>query len=157
MNPSLRAATAEDGTRVADLLISTRAEFMPYAPSAHTEAEVRSWVASTLVPARGVIVAELEGRVVGVMVSQLGAGTSWITQMAVDPTLVGNGIGSTLLAFAMAEFPKPIHLYTFQANVGARRFYERHGFVAIEFTEGQDNEELCPDVLYALPPPQADA
>ena len=77
--------------------------------------------------------------------------------MAVDPTLVGNGIGSTLLAFAMAEFPKPIHLYTFQANVGARRFYERHGFVAIEFTEGQDNEELCPDVLYALPPPQADA
>ena len=46
----------------------------------------------------------------------------------------------------------PIRLYTFQANLGARRFYERHGFSAIEFTDGEGNRERCPDVLYELAP-----
>jgi hypothetical protein len=41
-----------------------------------------------------------------------------------------------------------VRLWCFQANSGARRFYERHGFVAVEFTDGHDNEEGCPDVLY---------
>jgi hypothetical protein len=27
-------------------------------------------------------------------------------------------------------------------------FYERHGFMAIEFTDGSGNEEKEPDVLY---------
>jgi hypothetical protein len=36
------------------------------------------------------------------------------------------------------------------ANAGARRFYERHGFSAIEFTDGSANEERCPDVLFEL-------
>lgn len=42
----------------------------------------------------------------------------------------------------------PLRLYTFQANHGAMRFYERHDFLAIAFTDGQANEERCPDVLY---------
>jgi hypothetical protein len=50
----------------------------------------------------------------------------------------------------MNTLAPPIRLYTFQANAGARRFYERHGFVPIEFTDGQANEERCPDVLYEL-------
>lgn len=75
---------------------------------------------------------------------------SWITQMAVDPSLVGQGIGSLLLAHAMRTLELPIRLYTFQANAGARRFYERHGFTAIEFTDGQANEERCPDVLFEM-------
>jgi phosphinothricin acetyltransferase len=40
-----------------------------------------------------------------------------------------------------------IQLWTFQSNSGARRFYERHGFVAVQTTEG-DNEEKAPDVRY---------
>jgi ribosomal protein S18 acetylase RimI-like enzyme len=41
-----------------------------------------------------------------------------------------------------------VRLYTFQENTGARRFYERHGFKAVKLTDGHDNEENCPDVLY---------
>lgn len=41
----------------------------------------------------------------------------------------------------------PIQLYTFQENRGARRFYERHGFIAISFDDGSGNEENCPAVL----------
>lgn len=149
---TLRPATPADAPRVADLLIDTRAAFMPYAPSAHPEAEVREWVASGLLPDGGVVVAEIDGRVVAVMATGLADADSWIQQMAVDPSLVGRGIGSQLLGHALRSLPPPIRLYTFQANTGARRFYERHGFVAIEFGDGQGNEERCPDVLYEFRP-----
>jgi GNAT superfamily N-acetyltransferase len=130
---------------------------MPYAPSAHTDRELREWVASHLVPSGGITVVELRGQVVAVMATANTEALSWVTQMAVDPALVGQGIGSLLLAHALRTLPLPIRLYTFQANVGARRFYERHGFVAIELTDGQANEEHCPDVLYELCTPHAEA
>src|SRR5258708_40372951 len=50
-------------------------------------------------------------------------------------------------AWSKRERPEGIKLWTFAANVGARRFYERHGFVAIDATAG-DNEEGAPDVCY---------
>jgi ribosomal protein S18 acetylase RimI-like enzyme len=140
-----------DAPRVADLLIDTRATFMPYAPSAHPDDELRAWVAARLLPTGGVTVAQAEGLIVGVMATATEDGVCWITQMAVDPAHVGRRIGSALLAQALHTLARPIRLYTFQANTGARRFYERHGFQAIRFTGGQDNEERCPDVLYELP------
>lgn len=145
----LRPASGHDAPRVAQLLIDTRSKFMPYAPPAHSDDEVREWVAATLVPGGGVMVAEVHGRVLGAMATARD-GCAWITQMAVDPTVVGRGLGSTLLAHALRMLPRPIRLYTFQANGAARRFYERHGFAAVAFTDGQGNEEHCPDVLYEL-------
>lgn len=151
MNPpaaTLRQATSADATRVADLLIETRRRFMPYAPSAHPEHEVRAWVANHLVPTGGVTVAERGDTVIGAMATARVNGQSWIHQMAVDPSHVNEGLGSVLLRHALSTLPSPVRLYTFQANTGARRFYERHGFTAVTFTDGRDNEERCPDVLY---------
>lgn len=148
MTVSLRPATLDDAPRVASLLIDTRASFMSYAPSAHTEAELRDWVSSRLLPSGGVTVAQDDRHVVAAMAASSVGGVSWITQMAVDPSRVGQGIGALLLGHALRSLAPPVRLYTFQANAGARRFYERHGFVAIEFSEGQGNEERCPDVLY---------
>ena len=37
---------------------------------------------------------------------------------------------------AKERLGSPIRLYTFQANNGARRFYERHGFTPIAFGDG---------------------
>jgi len=150
MNATLRPATAADAPRVASLLIDTRSAFMPYAPSAHPDKELREWVANNLVPSGGVTVAELQGQVVAAMATAQSGAFSWVTQMAVDPALVGQGIGSLLLAQAMHTLALPIRLYTFQANAGARRFYERHGFQPIQLTDGRANEEHCPDVLYEL-------
>jgi GNAT superfamily N-acetyltransferase len=148
MSLLLRPATPEDASHVAQILIDTRATFMPYAPSAHTEHELRAWVAGHLVPGGGVTVAEQAGAVVALMAVEQADGIAWITQMAVTPSLVARGIGRRLLDQAIATLPTPIRLCTFQANAGARRFYERHGFRPIRFTDGQDNEEHCPDVLY---------
>jgi ribosomal protein S18 acetylase RimI-like enzyme len=150
MPVELKSATASDSARIAQLLIDARTAFMPYAPSAHTDEEVRSWVAASMVRSGDVILALASGATVGVMATKQECNCSWITQMTVDPAHVGRRIGSSLLAHALLILRRPILLYTFQANTGARRFYERHGFRAIQFTDGRTNEERCPDVLYEL-------
>jgi GNAT superfamily N-acetyltransferase len=148
MAATLRPATSADAARIARILIGVRSRFMPYAPMAHSPAEVRSWVGEVLIPSGGSVVAELEGAIVGVMATERDESCSWITQMAVDPRHVGVGIGSVLLQHALRVCPLPIRLYTFQANAGACRFYERHGFRVVRLGDGRANEERCPDVLY---------
>ena len=61
------------------------------------------------------------------------------------------GIGTQLLDHAKQLQPDGLDLWAFRSNTGARRFYERHGFVAVAFTEG-DNEEGEPDVRYHWSP-----
>ncbi|GHD56280.1 GNAT family N-acetyltransferase [Jeongeupia chitinilytica] len=157
MVTTLRAAGAQDASAVARILIDTRAAFMPYAPAAHSDDEIREWVAHGLVPGGGLIVAERDGRIVGAMATGIGHDGAWITQMAVNPAQVGHGVGSELLAHALRTLPRPIRLHTFQANLGARRFYERFGFVATVFSDGRNNEERCPDILYVLAAPSHEA
>ncbi|HSQ10219.1 MAG TPA: GNAT family N-acetyltransferase [Burkholderiaceae bacterium] len=146
----LRLATSDDARAVAEVLIRSRAEYLPFAPSAHSPDDVRAWVANRLVPTGGVTVAEHQGAVVGVLAISRLDGVSWIDQMFVRPGWTGRGVGTQLLEHAHRLLPRPIRLYTFQANTGARRFYERHGYRSIEFTDGQTNEEHCPDALYEL-------
>ena len=54
----------------------------------------------------------------------------------------------------MATLGLPVRLFTFQAGMRARSFYERHGFDAVEFGDGSANEESCRDVLYELTEPR---
>ena len=73
----------------------------------------------------------------------------WIDQFYVRPARQrqGVGVGEALLEVAQATFPG-LHLWTFQRNAPARRFYEKRGFVALEETDGSRNEEREPDILY---------
>jgi GNAT superfamily N-acetyltransferase len=71
----------------------------------------------------------------------------WIEQLYILPVAQAKGVGTMLLDIAKSAQRKLL-LWTFQKNVGARRFYERHGFVSIEETDGSGNEEREPDVLY---------
>jgi putative acetyltransferase len=74
----------------------------------------------------------------------------WIEQLYVLPSSQGRGIGTALLAIAQSRFPF-LSLWTFQRNAAARRFYERHGFILIEETDGSRNMEKEPDALYRWP------
>ena len=87
------------------------------------------------------------GNVVGILVLN----GSWVEQLYVEPALTGHGIGTGLVALAKRERPSGLRLWTFVSNTGAQRFYERHGFVEVKRTDGRDNEEHAPDVLYAWP------
>lgn len=71
----------------------------------------------------------------------------WIDQLYVAPARQGEGVGAALLRHAQTAETR-LHLWTFQRNAPARRFYERRGFVAIEETDGARNEEREPDILY---------
>jgi GNAT superfamily N-acetyltransferase len=117
-------------------------------PPVHPEDEVRAWFADVVLPEREVWVADDGGAVAGILVLE----DDWIDQLYVDPDHTGRGIGGRLMAVAKAQRAAGLRLWTFAANVRARRFYERHGFVPTASTTG-DNEEGAPDVLYEWSPP----
>ena len=71
----------------------------------------------------------------------------WIDQFYVLPARQRQGVGEALLDIAKTVFPE-LHLWTFQRNAPARRFYEKRGFAVMEQTDGHRNEEREPDILY---------
>ncbi len=70
-----------------------------------------------------------------------------LSHLYVDAAWRGQGIGGQLLQKAQASRDQ-LALWCFQANEGARAFYERHGFEVAETTDGADNEEGVPDMRY---------
>lgn len=148
---ALRPATAADAAEIAHLYLSSRRHFLPYAPLAHSDEEVRNWIRDQLLPSAQVTVALEGGELLGFVASTDGDACRWVEHLYMRPASVGLGIGSTLLRPLIAGQTRALRLYTFQQNLGARRFYERFGFVAIAFTDGSGNEERCPDVLYEMP------
>lgn len=69
-----------------------------------------------------------------------------ISQLYIHMDYQGRGIGETFLRKAQAESSGSLTLYTFEVNVIAQRFYEKHGFKVI--SRGHENEERLPDIRY---------
>ena len=53
---------------------------------------------------------------------------------------IGRGLGDRFVQIAKQRVPYGLQLWMFQVNEPARRVYERHGFVAEQFTDGAGNE-----------------
>ena len=143
-----RVATLRDADSVADVYLRSRKELVACAPLAHSDEAVRDWIRRHLIPAGSTTVAVVDGLVVGFLAVSRAHDSSWIEQLYLLPAWVGRGIGTQLLELARSQLPPPIRLYTFQCNERARRFYERHGFKVMSFSDGSRNEEQCPDILY---------
>lgn len=71
---------------------------------------------------------------------------SEINQLYVHRKFQSMGIGSQLLAMAKQQSSGRLSLRTFENNIRAQQFYERHGFVAIG--GDAENEEGLSDILY---------
>jgi putative acetyltransferase len=71
----------------------------------------------------------------------------WVDQLYVLPGFQSRGFGTTLLDVAKSANDR-LRLWTFQKNAAARSFYEAKGFVNVKETDGSDNDEGEPDVLY---------
>src|SRR5258708_39662269 len=108
MTVALRPAMLADAARIADILLASRAVFLPYAPSPHTDDDVRAWVRDILLPREDVTVATIADHIVGVMATHRSGGITWITQLYLAPSHVGQGIGSRLLGRALATASRPI-------------------------------------------------
>jgi GNAT superfamily N-acetyltransferase len=147
-DPFLRRGGERDALKAAELWLRSRRTSIPVnPPPVHTDAEVREWFATRVMREceTWLAVAGDPASIVALLVLDGG----WVDQLHVEPAWTGRGIGSRLIELAQRQRPGGLELWTFQANQGARRFYERHGFEAIELTDGSGNEERTPDVRYA--------
>lgn len=139
----LRRALADDAHDIARVLTAALAA-LDWMPALHTPDENLRFVRNSLLVNHRVTVATVRDRIVGFAALK----DEWVEQLYFDPAWTGRGIGSQLMRHVTAGMTH-VKLYCFQANAGARRFYERHGFVAEAFGDGSTNEEGLPDILYA--------
>ncbi|MGZ4596637.1 MAG: N-acetyltransferase family protein [Actinomycetes bacterium] len=151
-NAVVRRAVRADGPAAADVLIRARAAAAAAGtipPGVHGDDEVRAWFTAVVLPDREVWVAAAPGdELVGVLVLE----DDWVDQLYVAPAATGHGLGTRLLDLAKSLRPDGLQLWTFTSNLGAQRFYERHGFLAVERTDGSGNEERSPDIRYVWRP-----
>jgi GNAT superfamily N-acetyltransferase len=75
-----------------------------------------------------------------------------LTHLYVHPDEIGTGVGHALFEHVKTVRPDGFDFWVFQQNEHARRFYEAHGAVAVELTDGEHNEEKTPDVRYQWTP-----
>lgn len=139
---ALRRAESDDALAIADLLRRSM-DLLTFLPKLHTAEEDLWFVREVLMPTHRVTVAELDGRLAGFIAEEDG----WINQLYLDPDQSRSGIGTALLADAKSRHAA-LTLWCFAENAAARAFYEKHGFVAEEFTDGSGNEARQPDVRY---------
>lgn len=144
----VRRAVDSDAAAVAEVWLRSFAAALPGVRRVHTDDQVRCWFREVVVPGQQAWVATVEGSAVGMMVLD----EIELDQLYLDPAWQGQGIGSRLVDLAKQHRPAGLTLWTFQVNESARRFYERHGFVAAERTDGHRNEEREPDIRYVWRP-----
>ncbi len=138
---TIRPAIPTDAAAIADVYIASFAAALPTVRRPHDDAETRGFIRDHVAETW---VADDGGAVVAMMVLAPG----WIEQLYVAPERRGEGIGGELLRVAKRRAEGALDLWTFQVNTPARAFYERHGFRAVELTDGDGNEEREPDVRY---------
>jgi len=144
----IRVARHTDAVECAQVYLRSRAFALPTVPLVHADREVRRWMADEIVGRTDMWVAEVDGTIVALMVLDGG----WIEHLYLDPSWMGRGLGDKLMQLAKERSSEGLQLWTFQVNEPARRFYERHGFVVEELTEGAGNEERAPDARYRWTP-----
>jgi len=109
----------------------------------HPLSEQRQYFIAQVLPHNRVTLAVLESQLVGFVA----ASAESVSQLHVQVGLHRQGIGSALLALSKAQSTGSLWLYAFTQNVRACRFYEKHGFVAIE--RGFEPQWQLEDVKYS--------
>ena len=138
----IRRLTPADTASTARVMRRSFEERLPTFAALHTPDEDAAFVRDHLFPK-----AEMWGAFDPDLVGFIAFADGWIEQFYILPEQQGRGLGRTLLAIPKSKF-SDLRLWTFQQNQAARHFYEHHGFVAVEFTDGKRNEHSEPDVLY---------
>jgi len=144
----IRRATASDAAASADVYLRSFAAALPTVVRPRSDDEVHAYIRDVVVPSHETWVAVAEEQVVGLMVLD----GDLLSQLYLDPGWRGRGIGDRFVTLAKERGPRGLSLWTFQVNKPAHRFYERHGFVEAERTDGSGNEEREPDVRYVWRP-----
>ncbi|HET8529203.1 MAG TPA: GNAT family N-acetyltransferase [Gaiellaceae bacterium] len=138
----IRRATVDDVDEVVAIFEPSFA-LLDFLPSLHTHEENLAYFRRAL--------ADGEGHLLGRGFTLLAGDT--LSHLYVHPDALGTGVGRALFEHVKTIRPHGFELWVFQQNGRARRFYEAHGAVAVELTDGAGNEERTPDVRYEWRPP----
>jgi len=139
---NFRKALKSDAEQIAVITRKAREAAMSYLPKLYTPEEYIKFFRDDVLENCEVWIAESE-KILGFCAFKKG----WVDHLYISPEYQGQGIGKRLLMKAMEDNER-LQLWTFQKNVAARSFYERQGFTLLKVTDGKDNEEKEPDVLY---------
>jgi GNAT superfamily N-acetyltransferase len=142
IDAQLRSARTQDMEACARILNDwiDEADWMP---RVHSHADVVKYYKSVVASDRKSFVVVSGSSTLGFMV--LGP-DHLVSALYVDRNYRRQGVGQLLLNCAKREFDDKVHLWTFQKNAAALRFFQREGFREINRTDG-DNEEGLPDIL----------
>ncbi|WP_425100092.1 N-acetyltransferase family protein [Tropicibacter sp. S64] len=138
---SLRPAHPGDALRLGAILSSFTDE-ADWLPRVHSRAEDIAH-AGDLIEKGWVTLAETPAGPCGFLARD----HKTVHALYVSPDHRGRAIGTALLNDAKTA-TGALELWTFQANHGAQRFYERAGFAEAERTDGAANDEGLPDIRY---------
>lgn len=148
---TVREALPDEWTALADLYSDARRAAVPQMPPAmHSDEEHREYYRRHLCEGDGhtVWVATSGEELLGFAMCT----PTFLDGLYVRPDLSGRGIGSLLLDVVDVTHPEGYELWVFESNAGARRLYQRRGFVVVERTDGSGNEEKAPDLRMAWHP-----
>ena len=140
---AIRRAQLADMASVATLHRLAFFRAMPHMPALHTPADDLEFFSTVVFPSTEIWLSEQAGAAVGFIAFR----ADWVDHLYVHPDHQRSGIGSALLELAKSS-TQCLRVWTFQCNLPARRFYERHGFRIECETDGVNNEERQPDVHY---------
>jgi len=137
----LQKAVVADIKEIADVFLRSRQIALPFLPILYTLDQDRAHMRDMLDRGR-ITMAVRDEEVVGFLVDLEG----WIAHLYLNPDVRRQGIGEALLNDVKQRYDV-LELWCFQQNWAARAFYEKHGFLLVRETDG-DNEEKLPDRLY---------
>ncbi len=140
----IRRARPEDDEAVGETFAASFETLLTFLPDLHSHEERKRFMTEIVPRDHELWVAEHEGRVVGIAA----IGETTLGHLYVHPDFHGRGFGTALLEKTKEQRPAGFTLWTFPANEGACRFYERHGLHPIEYGDGSGNQEGVPDVRY---------
>jgi GNAT superfamily N-acetyltransferase len=139
----LRPASIDDVNAVAALFSDLR-RLLAFLPELHSREEDREFIRFAVLATMHVTVAEDAAGIAGFIAETDG----WVEHIYLAPARRRVGIGSSLLDAAKLRQPT-LELWCFAENLEARAFYERHGFVSVERTDGIRNEARHSDIRYS--------
>lgn len=141
----IRPYTSDDLEHTVCLWRASKRAAYPYvtAQQRYTLAEDTAYFRDVVTVQCVVWLAEVAGRLAGLIALK----ADCIDQLYVAVEQQRCGVGTALLQKARECSPTGLRLYTFQKNLSARAFYEKHGFQAVRYGVSPAPEHE-PDVEY---------
>jgi len=123
---TLRPYTDADEDAAIELWRRTWAHHFPHIDFNARQAWWRERWKQELVPVAHIVVAELDGALVGFVT--VDPATTYLDQLVVAPELWRSGVSAALINEAKRLSPDGLDLLVNKDNARAIRFYEKHGF-----------------------------